>query len=133
MHERPPPRKVILVKMVASTTRVDMSPQEGRNSNSQLGVDTRDWCVVNGPRERAEPTLRLPFQGIVAPKRFVGVAGAEVNEGHRPSRDEHLVHDLAVHTADGLREREDDVPGRAGRRAIQDQGTQMLEPSSPTI
>lgn len=48
-----------------------------RYENLQVRVDTRNPRVRDTVREWVEPPLRFPFQCVLAPDRFVPVAGVD--------------------------------------------------------
>lgn len=49
-------------------------------NNSHLRIDARKMRICNGLRKRGQPTVRLPFEGILAPDGLVAIG---IQDGDR--------------------------------------------------
>ena len=75
----------------------------------QVRVNSRDACVLEHGGQGREPALRLPLARVLAPDRFVRVAGPEVERGGCTLGNRYLGDQRAVCTSDRLVQRENRV------------------------
>ena len=75
----------------------------------QVRIDAGDARFFDRAGQRLEPSLGLPLERVLAPKRFVCVARAKVEEEESTLRNRDLGHHLAVNATDGLCKREHGV------------------------
>ena len=65
--------------------------------------------ILDGLRERLQPPLRLPFEGVLTPQGLAGVTRTEIRPYDRTLGHKDLFQDSPVDTTDRFGEREDAI------------------------
>lgn len=99
MHDRPPPKNVIL------TISMSLALCVAGSKHSQIRVDSRDPCLLQRFRERFEPPFRFELVRIFAPQCLVPVRGHDRNDDVCPARNHDFSHERPVCGPDRLGQR----------------------------